>query len=172
MATRGRLKWTKRSTRVKTGTVRARLFHPTMQSVVFRLLFAARLVESGSAMRTPRTNTGTRACSYPVSTNLTPHRRVMCNRRSSPRGTSRLPCWFRSDSRRRVRRLHHPRKFIVGILDWASADKFGASMTKRMKIEHAASWVSDLERACSFYERWFKASKGPQYSSTTRPFTS
>ena len=41
-----------------------------------------------------------------------------------------------------------------------------------MKIEHAASWVSDLERACSFYERWFKASKGPQYSSTTRPFTS
>ena len=41
-----------------------------------------------------------------------------------------------------------------------------------MKIEHAASWVSNLERACSFYERWFKASKGPQYSSTTRPFTS
>ena len=69
-------------------------------------------------------------------------------------------------------RLHHSRKFVVGILDWASADKFGASMTKRMKIEHAASWVSDLERACSFYERWFKATKGPQYSSTTRPFTS
>ena len=68
--------------------------------------------------------------------------------------------------------MHHPRKFIVGILDWVSADKFGASMTKRMKIEHAASWVSNLERACSFYERWFKASKGPQYSSTTRPFTS
>ena len=50
--------------------------------------------------------------------------------------------------------------FIVGILDWATADKFGASMTKRMKIEHAASWVSNLERACSFYERWFKATKG------------
>ena len=61
---------------------------------------------------------------------------------------------------------------IVGILDWASADKFGASMTKRMKIEHAASWVSDLERACSFYERWFKATKVPKYSSTKRPFTS
>jgi hypothetical protein len=72
MATRGRLKWTKRSTRVKTGIVRARLFHLTMQSVVFRLLFAARLVESGSATRTPRTNSGTRACSYLVSTNLMP----------------------------------------------------------------------------------------------------
>ena len=43
-------------------------------------------------------------------------------------------------------------------------------MTKRMKIEHAASWVSDLERACSFYERWFKATKVPKYSSTKRPF--
>src|ERR1700722_4546534 len=41
-----------------------------------------------------------------------------------------------------------------------------------MKIEHAASWVSDLERACSFYERWFKATRGPKYSSTRRPFTS
>jgi lactoylglutathione lyase len=41
-----------------------------------------------------------------------------------------------------------------------------------MKIEHVASWVSDLERACSFYERWFKARKGPKYSSTKRPFTS
>jgi hypothetical protein len=72
MATRGRLKWTKRSSRVRTGTVPARLFHPTMQSVAFRLPFAARLVESGSAMRTPRTNTGTRAYSYLVSTNLKP----------------------------------------------------------------------------------------------------
>ena len=41
-----------------------------------------------------------------------------------------------------------------------------------MKIEHAAWWVSELERACSFYERWFKATKGPKYSSTKRPFTS
>jgi lactoylglutathione lyase len=45
-------------------------------------------------------------------------------------------------------------------------------MTKLMRIEHAAAWVSDLERACSFYERWFKATKGPKYSSTKRPFTS
>jgi lactoylglutathione lyase len=41
-----------------------------------------------------------------------------------------------------------------------------------MKIEHVASWVSDLERACSFYERWFKATRGPKYSSTKRPFLS
>jgi len=40
------------------------------------------------------------------------------------------------------------------------------------RIEHAASWVSDLERACSFYERWFGAMRGPKYSSTQRPFNS
>jgi len=41
-----------------------------------------------------------------------------------------------------------------------------------MKIEHVASWVSDLERTCSFYERWFQATKGPRYSSAKRPFHS
>ena len=41
-----------------------------------------------------------------------------------------------------------------------------------IKIEHAASWVADLDRACSFYERWFRAVRGPKYSSTRRPFTS
>jgi lactoylglutathione lyase len=40
------------------------------------------------------------------------------------------------------------------------------------QIEHAAAWVADLERACAFYERWFKATIGPKYSSTKRPFTS
>jgi lactoylglutathione lyase len=45
-------------------------------------------------------------------------------------------------------------------------------MTKSIKIEHAASWVSDLERACAFYERWFQATKGQKYTSTRRPFTS
>jgi len=45
-------------------------------------------------------------------------------------------------------------------------------MTNPMKIEHVASWVSNLERACSFYERWFNAKKGPKYSSTRRPFMS
>jgi len=40
------------------------------------------------------------------------------------------------------------------------------------RIEHAAAWVSDLERACDFYQRWFGATIGPKYVSTTRPFTS
>jgi len=43
---------------------------------------------------------------------------------------------------------------------------------RTMKIDHAASWVGDLERASSFYERWFRATKGPKYSATKRPFTS
>ena len=33
-------------------------------------------------------------------------------------------------------------------------------------------WVANLERACAFYERWFKATIGPKYSSTKRSFTS
>jgi 2-haloacid dehalogenase len=40
------------------------------------------------------------------------------------------------------------------------------------RIEHVAAWVHDLERARGFYERWFKAVSGPQYSSSTRPFQS
>ena len=41
-----------------------------------------------------------------------------------------------------------------------------------MKIEHVASWVSDLERASLFYERWFNATRGTKYSSARRPFDS
>src|SRR4029077_18107211 len=37
---------------------------------------------------------------------------------------------------------------------------------------HAAAWVSDLERACAFYHRWFGATIGPKYVSSTRPFAS
>jgi lactoylglutathione lyase len=33
-------------------------------------------------------------------------------------------------------------------------------------------WVANLERACAFYERWFKATTDPEYSSTKRSFTS
>jgi len=40
------------------------------------------------------------------------------------------------------------------------------------QIDHAAAWVSDLERARAFYERWFKASSSPVYSSTNRDFKS
>ncbi len=41
-----------------------------------------------------------------------------------------------------------------------------------VRIDHVAAWVSDLERARAFYERWFKASSGPGYSSSTRDFKS
>jgi 2-haloacid dehalogenase len=40
------------------------------------------------------------------------------------------------------------------------------------RIDHAAAWVSDLDRARGFYERWFKASSSPGYSSSTRDFKS
>ena len=40
------------------------------------------------------------------------------------------------------------------------------------RINHVAAWVSDLERARAFYERWFKAAAGPKYSSTKRDFQS
>jgi lactoylglutathione lyase len=40
------------------------------------------------------------------------------------------------------------------------------------QIEHAAAWVSDLERARAFYERWFRATAGTKYSSSKRNFTS
>jgi lactoylglutathione lyase len=40
------------------------------------------------------------------------------------------------------------------------------------QIEHAAVWVSDLERGRAFYEHWFKATAGEKYSSSKRDFTS
>jgi lactoylglutathione lyase len=40
------------------------------------------------------------------------------------------------------------------------------------QLDHAAVWVSDLERARAFYERWFKATAGAKYSSSKRDFTS
>jgi lactoylglutathione lyase len=40
------------------------------------------------------------------------------------------------------------------------------------RIDHVAAWVSDLERARTFYERWFGASAGPLYSSSKRDFKS
>jgi len=39
-------------------------------------------------------------------------------------------------------------------------------------IEHVAAWVLDLERARSFYERWFHAASTPEYSSAKREFRS
>ena len=40
------------------------------------------------------------------------------------------------------------------------------------RIEHAAAWVANLERACAFYVRWFGAVPGPPYRSERRPFAS
>ena len=60
----------------------------------------------------------------------------------------------------------------------ALMDRFDAKMMEEglfvtvRRIEHAAAWVSDLERACGFYQRWFGATVGPKYVSTTRPFSS
>jgi catechol 2,3-dioxygenase-like lactoylglutathione lyase family enzyme len=40
------------------------------------------------------------------------------------------------------------------------------------QVEHAAAWVTDLDRACAFYERWFGGVAGPLYRSGRRPFAS
>jgi lactoylglutathione lyase len=77
----------------------------------------------------------------------------------------------------RIHTVGEPQEFWVTVLAAViashRADKFGASSMKRqMRIEHAAAWVSDLERASSYYERWFQATRGPKYLSTKRPFTS
>jgi lactoylglutathione lyase len=40
------------------------------------------------------------------------------------------------------------------------------------QIDHLGAWVTDLQRACAFYERWFQAKPGPMYSSTRRKFES
>jgi len=45
-------------------------------------------------------------------------------------------------------------------------------LASRAHIEHVAAWVLDLDRASSFYERWFQVASTPEYSSTTREFRS
>ena len=42
----------------------------------------------------------------------------------------------------------------------------------RGRIEHVAAWVSNLDRARGFYERWFHAASTPEYSSAKREFRS
>jgi lactoylglutathione lyase len=42
----------------------------------------------------------------------------------------------------------------------------------RARIEHVAGWVSNLDRARCFYERWFHAASTPEYSSVRREFQS
>jgi 2-haloacid dehalogenase len=45
-------------------------------------------------------------------------------------------------------------------------------LAARAHIEHVAAWVHDLDRARSFYERWFHAASTPEYSSKMREFRS
>jgi 2-haloacid dehalogenase len=42
----------------------------------------------------------------------------------------------------------------------------------KARIEHIAAWVSNLDRARGFYERWFHAGSTPEYSSARRDFRS
>ena len=45
-------------------------------------------------------------------------------------------------------------------------------LRSRARIEHVAAWVSNLDRARGFYERWFHAASTPEYSSAKREFRS
>ncbi len=45
-------------------------------------------------------------------------------------------------------------------------------LQSKARIEHIAAWVSDLDRARGFYERWFHAGSTPEYSSAKRDFRS
>lgn len=42
----------------------------------------------------------------------------------------------------------------------------------KMKIEHLAIWVSDLEASKAFYETYFEAKSGEKYHNATKSFTS
>jgi len=50
--------------------------------------------------------------------------------------------------------------------------KYRLQPNPKAEIEHAAAWVSDLERARAFYERWFRATSGARYSNSARNFSS
>lgn len=39
-------------------------------------------------------------------------------------------------------------------------------------LDHAALWVTDLDRSRQFYQRWFQAASGPRYDSSKRKFSS
>lgn len=42
----------------------------------------------------------------------------------------------------------------------------------KVKIEHAAIWVNDLESMSEFYTKYFKAEKGPKYHNPNKNFSS
>jgi catechol 2,3-dioxygenase-like lactoylglutathione lyase family enzyme len=45
-------------------------------------------------------------------------------------------------------------------------------LRSRARVEHVAAWVSNLDRARGFYERWFHAASTPEYSSAKHDFRS
>ena len=61
---------------------------------------------------------------------------------------------------------------VISILQVFLKLKYRLQPAPIVQIEHAAAWVSDLERARAFYERWFRATSGARYSSSKQNFTS
>jgi lactoylglutathione lyase len=61
---------------------------------------------------------------------------------------------------------------VISIVQGILKLKYRLQPVSVARIEHAAAWVSDLERARTFYERWFSATSGAKYSSLKRNFTS
>ena len=77
IAVEGPCQWARRQARVRTGNVRAKQFHPAMRFADFRRPFAALSAKSGSVKRTPKTNSGTRACGCQASTEQDPRHYAM-----------------------------------------------------------------------------------------------
>jgi lactoylglutathione lyase len=61
---------------------------------------------------------------------------------------------------------------VISIVQVSLKLKYTRQPSPVVQIEHAAAWVSDIERARAFYERWFSATAGTRYSSSQRKFTS
>jgi lactoylglutathione lyase len=61
---------------------------------------------------------------------------------------------------------------VISIVQVSLKLKYTRQPSPVVQIEHAAAWVSDIERARAFYERWFRATAGTRYSSSQRKFTS
>lgn len=50
--------------------------------------------------------------------------------------------------------------------------KHNSPKKPKIKIEHAALWVSDLENMSRFYEKYFDAKRGEKYENQTKKFSS
>jgi lactoylglutathione lyase len=61
---------------------------------------------------------------------------------------------------------------VISVIQVSLKLKYTRRPSPVVQIEHAAAWVSDIDRARAFYERWFRATAGTRYSSSRRKFTS